>query len=296
MSYIYRWIDNTDKTLEQSINAISSSHNISNKKYANIYTTKNHSQNVSMSYLNHEVIFNSFSITYDDLSQSTENRTKHCSVIVYTVDKSKVYYITEHHTDFSLLRLLFRYNGRKEIELKSIDFNSDMLMWLVYKAYNNDNTTQISPYKSIELTQLIGIQGSTDDKANKVKTEGRYVLKIISTLAFILESRDYRNASIQLSYGNHHNIDITMWNNGKISISHLKYYGLWGDNKAMALNEKLAILMFLEILPLLEKWYNNDIENHLWSPDKQVAFLKQVADDVKVKIEKKIKATSEYLM
>lgn len=300
MSNIYRWIDNMGKNFSQINEQLLSNSDNSNcasdkRKYRIDAVKVKYTNNKSEKYLLHNVVFNSYEVAYYDLGQPVDNQFKKCTLTVYEVDGKNIYYIAEHLSDSRLLRFLLGYNGKKEIELIENEVSSDMLMWLVYKTYNKKVREHIEPFDNIEVTQLIGIKGFTDDQSNKVSATGCDVLKLLSTLAFILESRNYRDANIQLSYGLHKNIEVSVWSSGKIAIDYKKYSGKWGDNATQGIREKLSILICLEIMPLLVKWYNCDKKNGEWSKETQIKFLNQIAENVKNKIEYKINAVSETI-
>lgn len=53
-------------------------------------------------------------------------------------------------------------------------------------------------------------------------------------------------------------------------------------------NDRISILIYTELLPMILQYYNQEVKNNAWTKDKKVEFLQKVGEDVKEKISQKI--------
>ena len=56
---------------------------------------------------------------------------------------------------------------------------------------------------------------------------------------------------------------------------------------------KIYLLVYLEILPILEQEYQTDVDDDVWGKDVYIDFLNDIAENVTDKIQKKISSLDE---
>lgn len=165
-------------------------------------------------------------------------------------------------------------------------------MWIVSKAYSNENKISIEPFSNLVLKKIVELKGKTDDEVNQIEAKGETVLKLLSTLSFILESSAYKSADIQLTYGPYNNLIIRLFCATRISFDTSRYSGKYEGMGEYECNDRLSILIYTELLPMLLKYYNQEVKSNAWTKDKKVEFLQKIAEDVKEKITQKINQIS----
>lgn len=291
MSKLVRWKDNVGRKIDDAIRIVCSKNNLAKmgERYHDVRVIKDFDAKQNYKCLDYEVEFNSFLINYN-VRKNDGYETVSCRLIIYKANLDNIYYISNHLNFQPVLRLLLGYTKNKEIELDNIDVSSDMLMWLVSKTYFNNTEKQMVPYKRMVIEKMVGFKGVTDDEINKVEAMGDSVLKLLSTLAFILESKGYRNANIQLSYGAHRKLQIKLSSTNMIVFDTKCYYGELGNVDGYVRDDKIAILIYQELLPALVKWYERELDDGCWTRETQERFLSMIAEDVKDRIDKRIES------
>lgn len=116
-------------------------------------------------------------------------------------------------------------------------------------------------------------------------------MNVISTLSFILESRRLNQVILNLKYTEHENIRVKLQKNTvELDRPYL------GEFDSEATNEeiygKVYLLLYFEILPLLEQEYRMNKADDIWNQKAYIDFLQGVKDTVIEKIENKIVAIS----
>lgn len=210
-------------------------------------------------------------------------------IIIYE-QRGTIYYIVDQNTAAKkILRKLLAYNGRNEIEDSNFDFGEDFFVWLVSRVYNSADPIE-NDYddciKELQLEEIKGIRGNTEDLQTKVATSGESVMNIISTLSFLLESRRLNQVVLNLRYTGHENIGVKLQKN-TVEFER-PYIGEYLDCSSDELLAKIYLLLYLEILPILEQEYRMNKDEDEWNQESYIAFLTAIKDTVIEKIENKI--------
>ncbi|EKY28115.1 hypothetical protein HMPREF0216_00957 [Clostridium celatum DSM 1785] len=165
-----------------------------------------------------------------------------------------------------------------------------IFVWLISKVYTGENIieTESEMLGNISLDTIKGFKGDTEDLLNKVSATGESVINIISTLSFLLESKNLNQIKLDLEYRNHENIELVLTNNGTVTTALERYQGEYEEFDEEELLAKLYLLIYIEILPLLVQAYKTDIDNDNWNSQKNIEFLKMVAADLSQKVETRI--------
>lgn len=235
------------------------------------------------------VKYNYIQVTAQE-NQSEDREIVKQGFIVVAKSKGVIYYIIDQNTSAKrLLRKLLNYSGRNEIEDASFGFAEDFFVWLVNRVYNSDNLIvngASDEEKELVLKEIKGIRGNTEDLQTKVATSGESVMNIISTLSFLLESRRLNQVLLNMKYTGHENIYIKIQKN-TIDVSN-PYLGEYTADSNEELLGMIYLLLYFEILPLLEQEYRLNKEDEVWNQSAYIEFLRAIKDTVIEKIESKI--------
>ena len=263
--------------------------------YADWKINKKFDGNPKITLNNREISYNLIKYSYNQISsgnQPIEDRTipKNGFIVVYSNGVGIGYIISRNSDGMKLLRKMLKYSGRNEISKNSFDIKSDFFVWLISKVYTGENIieTESEMLGNISLDTIKGFKGDTEDLLNKVSATGESVINIISTLSFLLESKNLNQIKLDLEYINHENIELVLTNNGTVTTALERYQGEYEEFDEEELLAKLYLLIYIEILPLLVQAYKTDIDNDNWNSQKNIEFLKMVAADLSQKVETRI--------
>ena len=263
--------------------------------YADWEINKKFNDNPKIMLNNREISYNLIKYSYNQISsgsQPIEDRTipKNGFIVVYSNGVGIGYIISRNSDGMKLLRKMLKYSGRNEISKNSFDIESDFFVWLISKVYTGESIieTESETLGNISLDTIKGFKGDTEDLLNKVSATGESVINIISTLSFLLESKNLNQIKLDLEYRNHENIELVLTNNGTVTTALERYQGEYEELDEDELLTKLYLLIYIEILPLLVQAYKTDIDNDNWNSQKNIEFLKMVAADLSQKVETRI--------
>ncbi|WP_426348680.1 hypothetical protein ACPWSR_13110 [Alloiococcus sp. CFN-8] len=298
-----RWTDNVLQEIDDSINKMlsynSSGSNDNDKiEYINWNLTKQLDENEKLNFNNRDIEFNYISFSYDKVTpgdQPLEDRiTNHKGfIIVYSNGVNINYIINQKSSALLILRKLLGYNGRSEITSNCFLIESDLFIWLISKVYDLENVLggedSEEEYENIIIDAIKGFKGDTDDLLTKVTADGESVMNIISTLSFLLESRNLKQIRLDMKYKNHNNVELTLDSKGTITTSTSGYVGEFEEcgNRYSSIS-KIYLLIYLEIVPRIMQLFRDEKENDIWNEQANVNFLKKVASDLTEKVDSKI--------
>ena len=238
-----------------------------------------------------DIKFNYTTYAYDQVDTTNENKTarKDGFIIVYSTGYDVNYIIDQNSYAMKLLRKLLSYNGRNELERGNFDFSNDFFSWLIYRVYNKNCNIEVFLEKEKKLTvdTIKGIKGDTLDLQTQVTASGEAVMNIISTLAFLLESRNFNQIKLDLNYTDHSNVSLAL-QKGTVNVLMNEYSGIFEDDTPEEKIAKAYLLIYLEILPILFQEYYTDIGNDVWNEEVYKQFLKSVGETIREKIDNRI--------
>lgn len=92
---------------------------------------------------------------------------------------------------------------------------------------------------------------------------------------------------MKISTDNHRSIVFKLNTNGSVNIVIDDYRGQYKKNDVErdSLISKVTLLVYLEIIPALNKWYSEDKENKVWNKEEYNKFLDELSTDFKGKID-----------
>lgn len=295
-----RWTDTETSLLEEAIERIlkdklddGDGQNIQETCYINIRAIKSFENNQQMILNNRNITFNYITYSFDKINpgfQPIADRTTSNSgfVIVYHNGVNVSYIISRNSDALKILRKLTEYSKRREIVQSKFDINSDLFVWLISKVYNGDNIFVNENFddRDITIDAIKGFKGNTDDLLTTVTAAGETVMNIISTLSFLLESKNLKQIKLDIEYRNHNNIELTLNNNSIISTDCRNYIG---EYEVAGINDlciaKLYLIIYLEILPLIIQTYQNELDNGEWNVQRNIDFLRDVAEELTEKVD-----------
>lgn len=255
--------------------------------------------NQSMNLNGRNIEYNMIKCTYDQVSagpRRVEDRTvsKSIFIIVYDNGASINYIIDQNTSAQKILRKLLSYTGKNEIEKNAYSFSNNFFVWLINKVYNSDNIIESNNHNlpNLQLESIKGFRGDTEDSQTKVSATGESVMNIISTLSFLLESRRLNQIKLELSYSDHESISLILKTDA-IAIDFKPYQGSFEQEISDSITAKLYLLVYLEILPIIEQQYQSDVADNIWSNNAYIDFMNNVAKNLTEKITAKINTLNE---
>lgn len=293
-----RWSDTETSLLDSAIALIMDPVSIEDKA-ANIFWenwnfTKVFTDNQSMQLNGRNIQYNMIKCTYDQIStgeRPLEDRTvrKSVFIIAYHNGISINYIIDQNSSAQKMLRKLLSYTGKNEIEKNVFSFSNDFFVWLISKVYNSDNVIESNNdnLSDLQLESIKGFRGDTEDSQTKVSATGESVMNIISTLSFLLESRRLNQIKLELSYADHENISLIL-KKDCVAIDFKPYQGVYDQDPPDSITAKLYLLVYLEILPIIEQEYQSNVADDVWSNIAYINFMNNVAQNLTEKITAKI--------
>ena len=295
MASTTRWrdtvVENIDQAIQKLIDDVTEEEKVTNIIWENWSIQKCFTDNKTIKLNGKDIKFNYITYAYDQVDTTNENKTarKDGFIIVYSTGYDVNYIIDQNSYAMKLLRKLLSYNGRNELERGNFDFSNDFFSWLIYRVYNKNCNIEVFLEKEKKLTvdTIKGIKGDTLDLQTQVTASGEAVMNIISTLAFLLESRNFNQIKLDLNYTDHSNVSLSL-QKGTVNVLMNEYSGIFEDDTPEEKIAKAYLLIYLEILPILFQEYYTDIGNDVWNEEVYKQFLKSVGETIREKIDNRI--------
>lgn len=298
-----RWIDGQVRTLEEVVQTLLNGpiedecSDGTTTIYSNWEICKEFENSATINLNSREIQYNLIRYEYDQVSpgsQPIEDRTvkKDGFIIVYATSGTVNYIINRNTDAMKLLRKMLNYSGKNEILKNAFNIESDFFVWLIRKMYIGESiiATESEKLEDLSIDSIKAFKGDTEDFLNKVSAQGESVINIISTLSFLLESKNVNQITVDIQYGEHENIELVLNNKDILSTNMGEYQGCFeveSENVSLA---KLYLLLYIEIIPILVQQYKSEEEDGLWNAQINIEFLKKVASDLSNKVENRIDA------
>lgn len=299
MTTVTRWIDEKNSSLATVENLLDSEHpdeiSENGNQYLNWKIQKMFDSDKTDTFYDRSITYNYYTFSVDQIPSGAETiddgmYRKNGFVIVY-LDSGKVRYIISRNTYAqTFLRKMLFYTGKGEIVASALNFTGDIFVWLISKVYEKDNifSSENEALGDLTIDSIKGFKGDTEDFLAKVSVSGESVMNIISTLSFLVESRNLNQITIALSYLKHSNIEISLNNRNTLGFNDEEYLGELMQKKHEELVALCLLLLYTEILPIILQKYQSDIDSNFWGQGKCVSFLERVADDLSEKVSARI--------
>ena len=298
-----RWRDDETVSLDEALTLLLDDVPDENKSsgnyWKNMKTKKVFSENQSINLNGRNIRYNLVKCSYDQISAGIgpiEDRTVHKSanIIAYFTGSTVKYIITQNSRSQKLLRMLLSYTGRNELLEDDFELTNDFFIWLISKVYNTENVIESDNdnLSYLQLDTIKGFKGDVEDEQTKVSASGESVMNVISALSFLLESKRLKQIKLDLRYGEHENVSLILKNNS-IMLDLKSYQGIYEQDSTDELISKLYLLIYLEILPIIEQEYRSNVDDDIWNKKAYIDFMKTLAETISKKIDDKIEVLSE---
>lgn len=301
MSATTRWKDNEttniDRAIELLVDSVENDDRESKTRRENWEIKKVFDENKKITLFGNKIEYNMIRFSYNRITtynDEVNDIPQNGFVIVYLNNQTINYIIDKNSDAKSVLRILLSYTGKNEIDDNKLHFENDFFFWLINRVYYANNTIEIAEENNFELQSIKGFSGDTEDSQTKVSASGESVMNIISTLSFFLESRKLKQIKLDLSYKTHEKIGLVL-KDGTLEEDFKSYLGSYENGQTDEQIAKMYLMAYVEIVPILIQEYTTDIENELWNKQRYIAFMNDVADTLKEKIEKKTQAINTGL-
>ena len=301
MSATTRWKDNEttniDRAIQLLVDSVENDDRESKTRRENWEIKKVFDENKKITLFGNKIEYNMIRFSYNRITtynDEVNDIPQNGFVIVYLNNQTINYIIDKNSDAKSVLRILLSYTGKNEIDDNKLHFENDFFFWLINRVYYANNTIEIAEENNFELQSIKGFSGDTEDSQTKVSASGESVMNIISTLSFFLESRKLKQIKLDLSYKTHEKIGLVL-KDGTLEEDFKSYLGSYENDQTDEQIAKMYLMAYVEIVPILIQEYTTDIENELWNKQRYIAFMNDVADTLKEKIEKKTQAINTGL-
>ena len=301
MSATTRWKDNEttniDRAIELLVDSVENDDRESKTRRENWEIKKVFDENKKITLFGNKIEYNMIRFSYNRITtynDEVNDIPQNGFVIVYLNNQTINYIIDKNSDAKSVLRILLSYTGKNEIDDNKLHFENDFFFCLINRVYYANNTIEIAEENNFELQSIKGFSGDTEDSQTKVSASGESVMNIISTLSFFLESRKLKQIKLDLSYKTHEKIGLVL-KDGTLEEDFKSYLGSYENDQTDEQIAKMYLMAYVEIVPILIQEYTTDIENELWNKQRYIAFMNDVADTLKEKIEKKTQAINTGL-
>ena len=297
MSATTRWrdnqADNIEEVCEKMLSRIIDDERTNSIYWRNISCREVFDEIQTININGEEIRFNALHYRYDQITAQDDSKDdrsiiKNGLIIIYQQNSSVFYIVDQNSSAKKLLRKLLAYTGKNEVDKNCFDFPDDFFIWLVNQVYNSNaiiENTATDETKILSLEEIKGIRGDTEDLLTRVSATGESVMNVISTLAFLLESKKVNQVILTMRYTGHTCICIKIQKN-TLEIEN-PYHGAFDGDTTEQLLAKLYLLLYLEILPLIEQEYRTAKEEE-WTHEAYINFLTGLKDDILEKINNKI--------
>lgn len=297
---ITRWTDETGADLEKIENLLLSVHNDEQSDtstgYVNWSIEKQCEHNKTEVFNGKKVKYNLFTFSVDQIpaglgldDDSVSKKTGF--IILYEINGKVKYIIDKNSGALTLIRKMLFYTGKGEVIKSSLPFTADKFVWMISKIYSGENVLEGGSefLENLTISTIRGFKGDTEDSLTTISAEGESVMNIISTLSFLIESKNLNQINIDFAYRTHTNIGVTLNNRNTVFLSEDRYTGeLIQNNTYYERVAKIILLLYTEIIPIVIQNYQNDVDLNMWNQSKCIEFLQNVANELSKKVASRI--------
>lgn len=296
---ITRWTDETGASLEQIESILLSVHNDEQSDtatgYVNWIINKQFTNNKTEVLNGKTVKYNLFTFSVDQIPAGMgvddDSVSKKTGIIIpYEINGKVKYIIDKNSGALTLIRKMLFYTGKGKVIKSGLPFTADKFVWMISKIYGAENVLEGGSefLDNLTISSIRGFKGDTEDSLTTISAQGESVMNIISTLSFLIESKNLNQINIDFAYRTHTNVGITLNNKNTVFISEDRYTGDLLQNTYYERIAKIILLIYTEVIPIMIQNYQNDVDLNLWNQSRCIEFLQQVADELSVKVANRI--------
>lgn len=302
---ITRWADQTGSDLEKIEEILLSVHNDEQSDtstgYVNWLIEKQFEHNKTEVFNGKNIKYNLFTFSVDQIpvglgldDDSVSKKTGF--IIVYEINGKVKYIIDKNSGALTLIRKMLFYTGKGEVVKSGLPFTADKFVWMISKIYSGENILEGGSefLDNLTISTIRGFKGDTEDSLTTITAEGESVMNIISTLSFLIESKNLNQINIDFEYRTHTNIGVTLNNRNTVFLSEDRYIGELIQNSTYYERvAKIILVLYTEIIPIVIQNYQNDVDSNMWNQSKCIEFLQDVANELSKKVDSRIEDLRE---
>lgn len=242
---------------------------------------------------NQNIIYNYLVYRYEEVKNSEitnplrEKRINsyEANIIIYQYDDNINYIIDKSFSSTTRknLRQLLNYKGKAEIEEKwPVGIKTDLFIWMVHYIINHNGDFIDAPKNTTKIISIVGFKGERQDKLAEINGNGQKIMEMLTTFLFLFENRHISKIETTIEKNNE-TFKVSL---GKrlIDIDITKYTG---DDMMMIsenLKARVAIKVFVDLLPNLIVAYSDELEKKKWSNSKENKFYREIGRNLSKKI------------
>lgn len=230
----------------------------------------------------------------DDRSQRV--KINNLKVVVVEIDNGIVYLVNKPDTQSTLtsMRKLHNLSTNNKIAVSNISgIKSDLFIWLVHNLIDEPEKN-IGSNSDILVSSLTAFRGEkpTEDeseKLNKINGSGETIMKMVTTLLFLLESKSVSSVELQVK-PQKSNLDIKLTRGGgvELDLNSFAHPPVSQKGEREQYSEKL-IFIFFYLIPEIINSFSDEQLHRKWTPSKMKKFYRAIGVDIKRRINEIVK-------
>ena len=145
----------------------------------------------------------------------------------------------------------------------------------------------IGKQKNTKIESVVGFKGSTADKLAEISGAGEKIMMTLTTLLFLFENQKISKVETTIFRKD----ELFKLSLGEKSLVEIDFNSFEGEEFFMGkeeLKSKVAIKVFVDVIPNLISIFSNEINSKKWSPSKEEKFFRGIGQDLLGKIEEKL--------
>lgn len=210
-------------------------------------------------------------------------------IIIFNYDNKTYYIVDKRYSAATLrnLRTLAGYSGKGEIREERISgIKTDLFIWMIHYLLDAPNSF-IGKQKNTKIESVVGFKGSTADKLAEISGAGEKIMMTLTTLLFLFENQKISKVETTIFRKD----ELFKLSLGEKSLVEIDFNSFEGEEFFMGkeeLKSKVAIKVFVDVIPNLISIFSNEINSKKWSPSKEEKFFRGIGQDLLGKIEEKL--------
>lgn len=215
-------------------------------------------------------------------------------IIIFNYNSKNYYIVDKGYTNKTLgnLRTLAGYSGKQEISEQRISgIKTDLFIWMIHHLLDNPNSF-LNDQKDTKVESVIGFKGSTIDKLAEISGSGEKIMKMLTTLLFLFENQKISKVETTI-FRKNERFKLTL---GEKSLVEIDFNSFEGEDFFVGkeeLKSKVAIKVFVDVIPNLISIFSDEIDSKKWSTKKEEKFFKDIGRDLSKKINEKLRAKNK---
>ncbi len=176
-----------------------------------------------------------------------------------------------------VVNYMFKESEWGSITVSNFNIQEDLYYWLLYRLKDEENH-DLSVDGNLKITGLLSYLGKTDDGSNAIRGNGRRVLSILGTLAYIFSSDSLKALRPEVQYnGKLFVIELTMNNSFKVYEDYCTGLNNLTDQEKII---TLSIYTIEKVIPTILSSYRHSIRLNRWSTQIKSDFLKSIGEEL----------------